>query len=47
MHVAWLASALLVPVALDTYRFWSREKRWSPWASRAMKATFLGLNFTF
>lgn len=47
MHHAWLATALLVPAALDTYRYWSRETRWSPWASRAMKATFLGLNFTF
>lgn len=47
MNEAWLATALLIPVALDTYRYWSREARWSPWLSRAMKVTFFGLNFTF
>ncbi|MET0343289.1 MAG: hypothetical protein ABW252_19930 [Polyangiales bacterium] len=44
---AWLASLLLVPVAMDTYRFFVPSSRWSPWVSRGAKAALLGLNFTF
>lgn len=44
---AWLASLLLVPVALDTYRFFVPASRWSPWVSRGAKAALLGLNFSF
>ena len=46
-HEAWLASLLLVPVALDAYRFFVPSSRWSPWVSRGAKAALLGLNFSF
>jgi hypothetical protein len=46
-HEAWLASLLLVPVALDAYRFMVPSSRWSPWVSRGAKAALLGLNFSF
>jgi len=44
---AWLASLLLMPVALDTYRFFVPSSRWAPWASRGAKAALFGLTFSF
>ncbi|HVZ35431.1 MAG TPA: hypothetical protein VG963_23550 [Polyangiaceae bacterium] len=47
MHEAWLATLLLVPAALDVYRYFAPDVRWSPWVSRAAKTIFFGLNFVF
>ena len=44
---AWLATLLLVPAVLDVYRYFNPGATWSVWASRAGKATLLGLTFVF
>lgn len=38
-----VAAALLVPAALDAWRFVRPQDRWAPWASRAGKLGILGL----
>lgn len=47
MHEAWLATVLLAPAALDTYRYFVPTTRWAPWVSRASKASLFGLTFVF
>jgi hypothetical protein len=43
-----LSLALLAPAALDTVRYFvPTSERWSAWASRGGKLTFLGLGFAF
>jgi hypothetical protein len=34
---AWVGAMLLVPAALDTYRYFRPQARWPKWASRAVK----------
>jgi hypothetical protein len=46
-HEAWLATVVLAPAVLDTYRYFVPSSRWAPWASRASKATLFGLTFVF
>ena len=47
IHEAWLATVVLAPAVLDTYRYFVPTSRWAPWASRAAKATLFGLTFVF
>lgn len=47
IHSAWLATVLLMPAALDTYRFFAPGVRWAPWASRGSKTLLFGLNWVF
>jgi hypothetical protein len=43
-----LSLSLLVPAALDTYRYFAPQSvSWAPWVSRGSKAAFVGLTFTF
>lgn len=42
-----LAIGLLVPAALDTYRYFVPDSRWAPWVSRAAKTGLVGMAFTF
>jgi hypothetical protein len=39
------AAALLVPAALDTYRYFRPDSRWAPWVSRSSKVAFFGFIF--
>jgi hypothetical protein len=47
MHEAWLATVVLAPAMLDTYRFFEPSSRWAPWVSRTAKASLFGLTFVF
>ncbi len=47
VHEAWLATLLLMPAALDTYRYFVPGVRWAPWASRGAKLALFGLTFAF
>jgi hypothetical protein len=47
MHEAWLATVVLAPAVLDTYRYFAPSSRWAPWVSRASKAALFGLTFVF
>jgi hypothetical protein len=47
MHEAWLATVVLAPAMLDSYRFFVPSSRWAPWVSRADKASLFGLTFVF
>ncbi len=42
-----LAGALLLPAALDLYRYYRPSSWWAPWAALAAKAGYVGLVFTF
>jgi hypothetical protein len=44
---AWLATLLLVPTALDVYRYLNPSRTWSAWAARSGAATLFGLTFVF
>lgn len=46
-HEAWLASLLLVPAALDVYRYFAPSARWTPWVSRGGKAALVGVNVAY
>lgn len=41
----WMATLVLLPAAVDTYRYFYPESRWAPWVSRGSKAYLLGLAF--
>jgi hypothetical protein len=38
---AWVGAMVLVPAALDGYRYYRPQARWARWASRAAKVAFL------
>jgi hypothetical protein len=44
---AWVATALLLPAALDAYRYFVPSARWAAWTSRAAKAGLFGVSFVF
>lgn len=44
---AALAGALLVPTALDVYRYFRPRSMWAPWAALSSKAGYGGLIFAF
>jgi hypothetical protein len=39
----WIGALIVVPAALDTYRYFHPEARWAPWVSRALKVGLAGL----
>ncbi|MEM9728603.1 MAG: hypothetical protein AAF997_08460 [Myxococcota bacterium] len=41
----WVALMVLIPSALDVYRFFLPDSKWAPWVSRGSKAVFLGVSF--
>jgi hypothetical protein len=44
---ALLASAVILPAAVDLYRYFFPESRWAPWVSRTAKAGLLGMDLCF
>ena len=43
----WVATMLLLPAALDAYRYFFPYATWAGWASRIVKASMFGLTFVF
>lgn len=43
----WVATMLLLPAALDAYRYFYPGSAWATWASRIVKASMFGLTFVF
>lgn len=41
----WMATLVLLPAAVDTYRYVYPDSRWAPWVGRGSKAYLLGLAF--
>ncbi len=42
-----LASAVILPAAVDLYRYFFPESKWAPWVSRTAKAGLLGMDLCF
>jgi hypothetical protein len=43
----WVATMLLLPAALDAYRYFYPYSTWAAWASRIVKASMYGVTFVF
>jgi hypothetical protein len=43
----WVATMLLLPAALDAYRYFFPYSSWAVWASRIVKASMFGVTFVF
>lgn len=39
----WMATLVILPAAVDAYRYYYPESRWAPWVSRVSKGYLLGL----
>jgi hypothetical protein len=42
-----LASAVILPAAVDLYRYFFPDSKWAPWVSRTAKAGLLGMDLCF